>query len=74
MKKRESQLLKLLKQGFTLESPEGYRITGDPSTNYLELANPFGSEGLEILNAEGLKNALGSYKRYLSQLKEDTRF
>jgi len=60
-------VLTLLENGWTLESPEGYKIKGDPDNSYICLSTPYGNDGLRILGKDGIKESFQDYRYFLDQ-------
>ena len=61
---RNPTALTILKQGGKIELPTGYYLRGSPSDSYIYTGHEFGSDGLWILNRDGLSNALRCAREY----------
>jgi hypothetical protein len=65
---KEETILNLLKQGCEIKFPSGYILKGDPARNYIDtgfdIGNGYHSDGLRILNEEGVRLALSDAKEF----------
>lgn len=63
-------ILEMMKQGLKIEFPNGYYMTGDPSTRYIQMGHQFGTDGLWDMSLDGVKNAINDAKKYeIEELK-----
>lgn len=60
----KTTLYEMLKSGYTVEFPSGYKLKGDPQNGYIDLITPNGSDGLESLTLIGIDNAIGWEKKW----------
>lgn len=68
-------LLKFLQNGGRMEFSSGYILKGDPKNNYIDLGYDYGtgfqSDGVVILDKDGLKQALKYAKEFEKDQKQE---
>lgn len=60
----KTTLYEMLKLGYTVEFPSGYKLKGDPQNGYIDLTTPNGPDGLESLTLIGVDNAIEHEKKW----------